>query len=480
MIQLLALAGIAGLGACPYFSEILPDPVDVEDSRGEFIEVRLPASASSDTLLVLYEEKTLWKGTVRPLAERLLLIRDTLLCTKSERVQCERLAGPALPNGKGMRLFLQNGTCLDSAKTPTPKAGKSLVRSGASWNAWERSEPSPGLPNPLYESGVNDCGIRIEKIAYEQNSWIGSWTLEGCDSSWISAAFTATYSLESDTLGELLRKGESSEFRFRSASRAFELSVEWPSDDVPGNDRFDTLIAVPDGFPVRMTEVHPCPEEGIPEWLEIYNSGMREISLSDFSLCENRKGKFPDISIDKNESVLLTKDSASLRNLVRTLDVKILQVGMGYLKNSADTLYLCYGNDPVDSVFWGKTARIQSKCPYGFSTLTGRRENSPGFQTPGSLAADTALPFDVEWNARIFYRKRRNRPLLIRIRSEEATLVELISGKGELLWKETFDPDVSGNVWRLVPLLEKGIPGPNFLRISQGNREKRIGLVLRP
>lgn len=480
MIQLLALAGIAGLGACPYFSEILPDPTTVEDSRGEFIEIRLTSSAPADTLLVLYEGKTLWKGTPRPQAERLLLIRDTLLCPKSERIQCERLTGTALPNGKGMQLALQNGACQDSAKTPSPKAGKSWVRSGEAYDAWERAEPSPGMPDPQFDSGVNDCALRIENVAYENGAWAGSWTLDGCDSAWISATFTAVHSLEKDTLGELLRKGKSVEFKFRSSSRAFALSVTWPEDDVPGNDLFDTLIAAPGGFPVRMTEVHPCPEEGIPEWIEIYNSGAHELSLSNFSLCENRKGKFPDVSIGQKESVLLTKDSASLRNFVRTADVKILQLGMGYLKNSADTVFLCYGSDKIDSVIWGKTARIQSKCPAGFSTLTGRKENSPGFQTPGSTVADTALPFDVEWNARIFHRKKRNRPLLIRIRSEEAALVELISGKGELLWKATFDADAAGNVWRLVPLLEKGIPGPNFLRISQGSREKRVGLVLRP
>ena len=41
-MKLLLLAALAAWEACPYFSEILPDPQEVEDARGEFAEIRLP------------------------------------------------------------------------------------------------------------------------------------------------------------------------------------------------------------------------------------------------------------------------------------------------------------------------------------------------------------------------------------------------------------------------------------------------------
>ena len=111
---------------------------------------------------------------------------------------------------------------------------------------------------------------------------------------------------------------------------------------------------------------------------------------------------------------------------------------------------------------------------------SGRKEDSPGFQTPGSFSADTSLPFQVNWNARIFSKKNRDNPLMVSVQSEVPVTVELISGKGDLLWKKEWPADESGNGWREVPLLQKGFPGANFLRISSGRFEKRIGIILRP
>ena len=72
---------------------------------------------------------------------------------------------------------------------------------------------------------------------------------------------------------------------------------------------------------------------------------------------------------------------------------------------------------------------------------------------------------------------------MLRVGSESAVsevLVELISGKGDLLWSTKLSVDPSGNSWSEIPLHQKGFLGVNFLRISQGAFEKRIGLVLRP
>lgn len=199
-------------------------------------------------------------------------------------------------------------------------------------------------------------------------------------------------------------------------------------------------------------------------------------------LCGNRNAKLPDVKIGSRESIVLSKDTLGMRSFVGNDDVRILAVNFGYLKNGSDSLYLCYGNEKVDSVVWGKFARIQTHCPAGFSTATGRKENSPGFQTPGSLASGAVgeLPFQVEWNARVFSRKNRENPLMIRVQGGEGVLVELISGNGNLLWKKTLAADTDGNRWIEIPLLDRGFPGPNFLRISQGNSEKRIGVILRP
>lgn len=56
-MKLLLLAALAAWEACPYFSEILPDPQEVEDARGEFAEIRLPEKFRRGTLSVVNEQK---------------------------------------------------------------------------------------------------------------------------------------------------------------------------------------------------------------------------------------------------------------------------------------------------------------------------------------------------------------------------------------------------------------------------------------
>ncbi len=476
----LALAAFTAWGACPYIAEVLPDPTEVEDSRGEFVEIRLPKTALKGALSVFYEQKEIWSGFAPDSAKRILLIRDTLLCPEVRNLFCDKLEGSAFPNRREMTLELWNGDCADSATLPTPKSGKSFVRSDSSFDAWELAVPTPGVPNAVFENDVQDCRLRLESAEFENSHWRGTWRLSGCDSAQILATFLSMESTAEISQEAFLIRGKSVPWEAEVDAKALRLKVSLPLDDVPGNDSLDTLLAVPGNFPIRLTEVHPCPEEGIPEWFEIYNAGFREMPLSQMNLCKTGRGFSPEMSLGKGQSAVLTKDTASMRDFVGTDEILILQAGFGYLKNAADSLFLCYGSEKVDSAIWGKNARIRTNCPSGFSVLTGRSENSPGFQTPGSLAADTALPFRVEWNARIFSRRNRAHPLMLRVQSEEDVLVELISGKGDLLWKKIFPKDLGGNAWREVPLIDKGSPGPNFIRVSRQNHEKRFGVVLRP
>ncbi len=481
-MNLISVAFALALGTCPRFVEILPDPSDMEDSRGEFVEIRLPHTSFRETVSVYHEQKKVWEGKVPESVDRILLIRDTALCPNSERLLCERLLGSALPNSRKDTWKLQSGSCEDIADLPVPKAGYSLVRNDSSSFAWSLALPTPGVPNGNFESGVSDCRLQVDTLFLSASVWKGEWTLLGCDSAWVRALFRSESSLSENSWSGLLERGVRSRFDTRLSAKAMEIVATWPPDDVPGNDTLDTLVALAGNFPVRFSEVHPCPEEGIPEWIEIYHEGSREISLSGMSLCGNRNAKMPDAKIGSRESAVLSKDTNAMRNFVGNDDVRIFHLNFGYLKNASDSLYLCYGERKVDSVAWGKFEKIQARCPAGFSAGTGREENSPGFQTPGSLASDAGgnLPFRVEWNARIFSRKNRENPLMIRVESDEEVLVELISGKGSLLWKKTLAADFAGNRWTEVPLLDKGFPGPNFLRISQRNFEKRIGVVLRP
>lgn len=481
-MHFISLAFGLALGTCPQFVEILPDPSEVEDSRGEFVEIRLPHEAWRDTVSVFHEQKKVFSGKVPDFANRILLIRDTTLCPHTSRLFCDMLEGAALANSREDLWTLSSGACVDTARLPVPKPGRSLVRTDTAFFAWTLSSPTPGLPDAKFETGVNDCRLEIDTLRYEAFRWTGKWTLSGCDSARVAFRFRAVDSFRETAWEETLRKNVRTRFDVRLDAKALEIFAAWSADDVFGNDSLDTLVFRPGGFPVRFTEVHPCPEEGVPEWMEIYNGGLREVSLGKMNLCVTKRTEIPDVTLQSRESAILVKDTAAMRSFVGTDDVQIIPVNFGYLKNAADSLYLCYGTVRADSVFWGKLEKIQPDCPSGFSTSTGRKENSPGFQTPGSLekTADGEIPFAVKWNARIFSKRNRANPLMVSVRSEKNVLVELISGRGDLLWKKRLEADAGGNVWIRVPLLEKGFPGPNFLRFSVENHEKRVGVILRP
>ncbi|MFA6836770.1 MAG: hypothetical protein WCR04_10270, partial [Fibrobacteraceae bacterium] len=303
-----------------------------------------------------------------------------------------------------------------------------------------------------------------------------------CDSLDVFIRIRSLYSsIQYSDFRTILLKGEPESFKTNFSAKAVLLHLVSPEDDYPQNDTLDTLAFLPGNFPVKLSEIHPCPDEGIPEWIEVYNSGELPISFESLNFCS--RGKISALrkdSLNKRESAVLSKDTASLRSWLGIPDVRLLKADFGYLKNSADTLLLCYRDVPVDTVVWGKGSRIVPHCPAGFSTRTGRAEDSPGFQTPGNLAQDTALPFEVKWNARVLSKKDKAHPLMLCARSEKPLSVELFSGEGLLLWKGSLPADPGGNYWAEIPLLSRGVPGPNFIRISFENHEKRIGVILRP
>ena len=202
--------------------------------------------------------------------KRILLIRDTSLCPRAKGLLCDKLTGAALPNSRESVWSLWAGTCADSAKLPVPKAGKSFVRNGEAFDAWEYASPTPGIPN-AFEKGVQDCRLEIENLTYSAKGWSGKWKLSGCDSVFISAHYSSLFSLADESWNGTLWRDRPQFFEVPLHAEAFHLQVQWPEDDVPGNDGLDSLFADAGSLPVRLTEVHPCPDEGIPEWFEIEN-----------------------------------------------------------------------------------------------------------------------------------------------------------------------------------------------------------------
>ena len=227
----------------------------------------------------------------------------------------------------------------------------------------------------------------------------------------------------------------------------------------------------------------PCAEQNPHRPSSSSSSGTLTLPLAPIQFCH--RGTIAANAFDSlqpRETLVLTRDTTAFREWLGFNDARVLKANLGFLKNSADTLLLCWGETRLDSVVWGKKVGFVPECPAGFVPRSHRKENTPGFQSPGSLnrAFQEASSFEVRLSARVCSKKMKQSPLMVSVASSVSVKIELLSGNGILLWTKTLVPDPSGNLWVEVPLVSKGTLGPNFVRFSEGRHEKMVGVILRP
>jgi hypothetical protein len=468
--------GFALLG-CPLFTEILPDPQDTVDAYGEFVEIRLGSNFSiNDTLFIQFENKKEYPFTEIK-ASRLLLHRDTSTCKSSEFLDCRPFPFSALPNSRNSFWSMRSLNCVDSAVLPMPQNGKSFQRYSSEKDSWVYVLPTPGEANSQYESDIKDCAIRVKQAKYTEKKWHIQLQLSKCDSSSVKWKILPLMYQNLEDSGMLsLDDSLWIDSRFESSSILFMASLS--SDENSHNNSIDTLLFLRESPPIYLTEIHHCPEEPMPEWVEIYSQVNRALSLS--SIGFGRRGLInssPIDSIEPHQSLVITKDTLAFRQAIEIMDLSVKRAPLGYLKNASDTLFLTYKNDVLDSVIWNK--ELNMDCPYGFNPKTKKMENTPGFQ--GRVLKNSQFnspPFTFKINTRIVSKTLEESSLRILIESEGDVLIELLSGQGNLLWQ--IKNKALNQNWIQIPIKEKGFLGPNFIRISVGRYEKMVGVVLRP
>lgn len=469
---LILFFAVSALG-CPAFVEFFPDPTLVSDALGEFIEIRLDKSDlgniyGPESLKVHFDGKTPLVMEF-PRTERLLLMHEGASCQKSELVTCGSLGNISLPNSRETVWLLEAGSCRDSVLLPVPKAGKSFQRVKES-DEWVLTEATPGTAAPLYELNVEDCGIDGLTARYEgtENAlWKIELNFSGCDSS------RFTYQVENLEDGRVQRDsalaGES--FWLQSLrGDAFRIRAEVPPDAAPSNNLLDTVVFVSGKFPLVITEVHHCPNEPEPEWVEVYNRGGGSIPLDKIRFCG--RGGFWGDSLEGGGSLVISKDTAALLEFLGFRDVYTRQVALGFLNNTAGSLSVCYGDQVLDSVGWDKSTVA---CPLGFNPQTRRAENTPGYQSARSRKSSGKM-FSYKISSRII---RKNKgPLLVYIESDYSVVIKLLDSAGRSVWTQNTPPQ--SNTWWKIPadtLLEVGV---GYLSISSGREEQSIGILVRP
>ena len=431
-----ALCGLALFSvtySCPMIVELFPDPKNVSDAEGEYVEIRLDDydrledgsnQFRADSLYVRFESKDIlafkW-----PSADRLLLVHDSSMCPPRKDLACGSLGKVALPNSRESVWKVWSGVCMDSVTVPQPKPGKAMQRVGLT-DEWVFVAGTMGVGDPEYELGVHE-----------------------------------------DSLLTVVGKLEKS---------------------------------------LLMTEIHHCPEEPMPEWVELYNASSYPLPLDAFRFCDRggALGRAGD-SILPYQTVLVSKDTLSLRESLRIPDIRLIQVPLGFLNNVEGSLRLCFQSAVVDSVFWNKGTVA---CPSGFNPLTNRREFTPGFlpqnarnalvskglplETPRNsqqgasqgrgdevakgFSATGSVPFVYKLSSRVISKK--GVPLRVRVESEYDVSLLLLDSAGRRVWKYVV-PSMS-NEWVYVPVQENLGIGVGYVSLSVGEYENVVGILVRP
>ena len=418
--------------SCPMIVELFPDPKNISDAEGEYVEIRLDDydrledgsnQFRADSLFVRFESKEIlafkW-----PDADRLLLVHDSSICPPRKDLACGSLGKVSLPNSRESLWKVWSGVCMDSVTVPQPKPGKAMQRVGLT-DEWVFVAGTMGVADPEYELGVKEDSL-------------------------------------------------------------LTLAGEWAKS-------------------LKMTEIHHCPEEPMPEWVELYNASAYPLPLDAFRFCDRggALGRAGD-SILPYQTVLVSKDTLSLRESLGIPDIRLIQVSLGFLNNIEGSLRLCFRNDVVDSVCWNKGTVA---CPLGFNPLTNRREFTPGFlpqnarnalsakgvsqgvsQNPsqGTLKGkeesakdaftEGSVPFMYKLSSRVVSKK--GTPLRVRVESEYDVSLSLLDSAGRRVWKFVV-PSMS-NEWVYVPVQENLGIGVGYVALSVGEYENVVGILVRP
>lgn len=467
--------------ACPLFVEIFPDPVDVPDREGEFVEVRLDESFAADSVAFWLDGKAV-VAVPYPEGSRLVLVHDSAYCPSRAGIACA-LFKETLPNSRESGWRLLAGSCTDSVVLAAPKAGRSFQRRGES-DDWVFADPTPGYADAGYEYGIRDCAVGLSGVTLVDSLPGGNGTVSGENAwrtfrvkGWVDGCDTALLRVESFDLSAGNRRLDSvagpGNFSLDFDTRgSLWLRLVLPEDDAPRNNVVDTLLLVEGRAPLVVSEVHHCPPEGVPEWAEVYNAARHALPLSRTRFCG--KGGFWGAigdSIMPQEAVLLTRDSAELRSHLGFADARIVQVAMGYLNNMQGSLELCFDSTVVDRVSWDKGT---VSCPEGFSPLTQSRDNTPGFVSKTGTKAES--PFELKLSGRVI--RMRGVPLRVRVESAGEVALRLLDSSGREVWKEMLPANSS--LWREVPVQSLGRVGVNYVAARLGDYEKVVGIVLRP
>jgi len=230
----------------------------------------------------------------------------------------------------------------------------------------------------------------------------------------------------------------------------------------------DSIVSLYGEIPLYISEVAPCPEEGIPEWFEITNRTVQSFPLDGISDCKAKTPLKSTDSIKGKSSVLITKYAADLRDFLGVEEIPIYQVSIATLKNTNDTLRLCYNGVKLDSVMWGKAVNRPIKCP-------GTEKINPGFVP--RITNNLAKVLQI--SERVL--ERSNKKAMLRVRINWATKQELrlIDRNGAHILKKILNTQINDS-WIEIPEWRRCQNGPCFIHLQGEGINETAAFIVRP
>jgi len=85
---------------------------------------------------------------------------------------------------------------------------------------------------------------------------------------------------------------------------------------------------------ILITEIHPTPAAGEPEWVECVVQMFGPVCLDTIQVCDNRTcSRLPRVEVDKGACLVLTRDKDALRESRRIPDgVVVIECALPSLK----------------------------------------------------------------------------------------------------------------------------------------------------
>lgn len=337
---------IALVVACPWISEVLPDPISTSDQLGEFLEI---ANVNPSESIFVYLDSQIIASGLPTAPGYMLFCHQNFM----DSIPCHSLL-KAIPNSTPMLLRVQQSFCRDTAWLMPSKPGNSWQRIDSTSMEWILENPSAGYPWPN--------GPHIQN-AYGDISWIMDSTGLVLATMELNGAGAKQIRWQYDTIIDTLDPLQP--FAFQINSQWNILNAEILGDDYPLDNKSKRWIGTSSTIPLQITEMHKQ-NEIEPDWIEIRNNSHHPLWINEIQL-SNMETLESDQQIQPYSFGVFTENWEKLRFAYPSLkDIPHGETSRSWNMSYSDSIHISLQGVTIVSDSWGNTRNLKSNATPGY------------------------------------------------------------------------------------------------------------------